>query len=502
LSRFKSNLIANFAGAGWSALLGLVCTPLYIRFMGIEAYGLVGFYIMLQTSLLVLDMGLSPTMNREMARYSVQPDKAGEIRDFVLTLGTCSWGMGLMIGATLVATAPLIAAHWIKASAIPGSEVRSAVSMMGILVALQWPISSFQGGLMGLQRQVLVNGLRIAMITLGHGGALLILWRISPAVTAYFGWQILVSAVQAILSMAILWRRLPLSDQPPRFRPVMIRSVWRFAAGMSGITVSALLLTQLDKVILSKMLSLEMFGYYTLAGVVSGGLYVLISPVFNATFPKFSALAAAGDEDGTRRLYHQSTQLMAVLVLPVAILVALFSFDLVLLWIGNVGTARHVSPIISTLIVGTALNGLMNPPFALQLANGWTQIGNRINAFLIVLLVPATVYLTNRYGAIGGASVWVILNSVYIGIGIPLTHRRLLKGEASLWLKSVALPLIATTLVVGAGRIVIGSPLAPLVAICALPLLLACALAAAVLVAPQIRTILFAQIASHIAPGR
>ncbi len=66
----KRNIIANFAGQGWAALMALAFVPLYIKFLGIEAYGLIGFFAMLQGAFQILDFGLSQTMNREMARYS------------------------------------------------------------------------------------------------------------------------------------------------------------------------------------------------------------------------------------------------------------------------------------------------------------------------------------------------------------------------------------------------------------------------------------------------
>ena len=49
--------------------------PFYIKLLGIEAYGLVGFYVTLLAALQVLDLGISPTINREMARHSVRPDR-------------------------------------------------------------------------------------------------------------------------------------------------------------------------------------------------------------------------------------------------------------------------------------------------------------------------------------------------------------------------------------------------------------------------------------------
>ena len=53
---------------------------------------------MLQAVLQVLDLGMGPTMNREMARYSVQPDKAEEARDFARTLEAGYWVIGASAG--------------------------------------------------------------------------------------------------------------------------------------------------------------------------------------------------------------------------------------------------------------------------------------------------------------------------------------------------------------------------------------------------------------------
>src|SRR5882724_11477490 len=118
MSRLAVNVVANLVGQGWSVLLSLVVVPLYLRLLGIEAYGLIGFYVMLQGLAQVLDLGLSPTMNREMARY---------------------WAIGIGIGTGLVLAAPFIARHWLQASVISEGDVRQALMLMGLLVALQWP---------------------------------------------------------------------------------------------------------------------------------------------------------------------------------------------------------------------------------------------------------------------------------------------------------------------------------------------------------------------------
>jgi O-antigen/teichoic acid export membrane protein len=463
MSRVKTNFFANLAGSGWTALIGLACTPLYIRFMGMEAYGLIGFYFMLQGVIQILDLGLSPTMNREMARYSVLPGKAGEARDFVRTLEVGYWAVGIVIGGAIYFAAPHIATHWIKAGDIPVSEVRRAVAIMGVLAALQWPLSLYQGGLLGLQRQVLLNGISIATATLGGGGALLALWLVSPTISVFFAWQIVIALLQTTVTTIALWRCLPASVNPPHFESGLLRGTWRFAAGMGGITLTALILTQLDKVILSKLLDLKTFGYYVLAGVVANGIStVLVTPMFNTVFPRFSALVAAKDEKRLTEMYHGSTQIMAVLILPVAAVLAFFSQEVMMLWTQNAEVTRNTAPIVSILVAGTALNGMMNLPYALQLAHGWTRLAFTITTAYIFALGPAIVFLTIHYGAIGAASSWAALNVIHVAVMIPLTHRRLLTGESWRWyIEDFGLPLLGTLVVCTVGRTVLAGPMGP-----------------------------------------
>ena len=481
-------MAANFVGSIWQTLMLLIFIPLYIKFMGIESWGIVGFYLMLQGVLQILDFGLSPTMNREMARYSAMPEKAAEARDLVRTLEVGYWGIGIAIGAVILSAAPLIATHWIKGSAIPTGVVQQAVMSMGVLFALQWPFTFYQGGLLGLQKQVLLNGLNVAVGSFRGVGAVLVLWLLSPTITAFFTWQIVASATQVILITFFLWRSLPPSGRVPRFDPGLIRNIRRFATGMSGIAFSALILTQLDKVILSHLLSLKMFGYYTLAGVVAGCLLVIITPVFNTIFPRFSVLATMRDEESLKRLYHISAQFLAVLILPVAAVVSLFSFDILLLWTGNAETAQNTAPIASVLVIGTALNGLMNPPYVLQLAYGLTGIGLSISTFLVIIVIPAIFFMTTRYGVVGAAMVWVASQTIYMLIGVPLTHKYLLRGQMRRWFtEDVGLPLAGALFVVGLGRWLIVSPMTPMVAFASLSVVLLGSLAAAFLAAPQTR---------------
>ena len=495
MSQIKRNLIANFVGRGWAALMGIAFIPLYIKFMGIESYGLVGFFTTLQAVFALLDLGLTTTLNREIARYSALAERSQDMRDLVRTLETIYWGLAFSIGAMVLMLSPFIAQGWVKAGALSVGVVEKSVLLMGLALAFQWPLGFYSGGLLGLQRQVLFNILNAVWYTLRFAGGALALWLISPTILVFFEWQILVSAVSTGLMAAALWRSLPASHERARFRVSIWHSVWRFAAGISGISVTVLLLTQLDKIILSKMLSLELFGYYTLAWTVSNGLTTLTGSVFTVVFPIFSRQVALADMEGLKQLYHRSCQLMSVLILPVAILVALFAPEILAIWIQNPVTVANTHFLVSLLIIGTALNGLMTLPYGLQLAHGWTSLAFYTNVTSVIILIPLLVFVSLRYGALGAAAVWIALNGGYVLIQLQIMHWQLLKGEQWRWyFEDVGLPMVAAFSVIGMGRLLIHT-LTPLpIAMVSLIFLYAFALTSAALAAPQIRFWVFGKI--------
>ena len=215
-------------------------------------------------------------------------------------------------------------------------------------------------------------------------------------------------------------------------------------------TFLAILLTQVDKVLLSKLISLEAFGSYTLAGTVVTMIGMLIAPITQAFYPRFTELVANGEHQELIRAYHCSSQLVTVLAAPVALMLIYFGENLLALWTGNALLANEVAPLLALLAAGTLLNGLMHIPYMLQLAHGWSSLAARVNLVAVAILVPAILWVTPRYGVIGAAWVWVLLNAGYVLIGIHFMYRYLLPGEKWTWYWSdTARPILAATLATG-----------------------------------------------------
>ena len=80
MSTVKNNVIFNYVGRIYASLVGILIFPLYLRHLGAEGYGLVGFFTLLQGGMQLLDLGLSPTLSREVARLRTLPSQAAQLR--------------------------------------------------------------------------------------------------------------------------------------------------------------------------------------------------------------------------------------------------------------------------------------------------------------------------------------------------------------------------------------------------------------------------------------
>jgi len=408
----------------------------------------------------VLDLGMSNTVNREMARLSALEGYQQQMRNLVRTLEIIYWGVAVSAGIIVAALSPLIAHHWVKPEQLSPKIIEQAFLMMGLALTLQMPVGFYSGGLMGLQKQVLLNFVIIIISTLKGVGGILILWFVWPTIQAYFLWQIVVSVINILLLNMFLKRRLSFAGNKAVFQKQLLKDIWRFSAGMSGITILSLILTQTDKIVLSRVLSLEMFGYYALASMVAMALYNVFTPVFSSIYPRFTQLVSINDLDELKRLYHESCQFVSVLVLPVAFIVALFSYEILLLWTQDPIKAKQTHLLASILICGTAFNGIMHLPVALQLAFGWTSLSILKNVVAVILVVPSIIYLAVYHGAVGVSCVWLGLNLGYFFLEIPVMHLRLLRKEKWKWyLQDVCVPFLVCLFIAGFGRILVKGPM-------------------------------------------
>ena len=442
----KRNLIANYLGQGWSALMGLAFIPLYIKYLGIESYGLIGLFGVLQAWLGLLDMGMTPTLNREMARFTGGTHSATSIRDLLRSIEIIALGIAMLVGLGIWAASGWLASDWLHAENLPIDTVAQAFSIMGAVTALRFVEGIYRSCIIGLQRQVLFNTINSALATLRGFGAVGILMWVSPTIEAFFIWQGLISLLTLGVLASVTYNALPKAERGGEFSMPALRGIGRFAGGMMGITFLSLLLMQTDKLLLSKLLSLKEFGYYTLASIAAGALNMIVGPIGQAWLPRLSELHATKQQALLIEKYHQGAQLVSICMGSATVVMMVFAATILQLWTQDSALARQSATLLSTLALGNLLNGLMHIPYYLQLAHGWTRLTTRINIISIMFIIPAILWAVPLYGAVGAAWVWVSLNVSYVLVGVHFMYYKIFIREKWRWyIYDIAFPMIGAT---------------------------------------------------------
>jgi O-antigen/teichoic acid export membrane protein len=497
ISLLQLNIIANLLGNGWCAIMSIATIPIYIYFMGIESYGLIGIYVTLTTLSTVLDMGISTTTNREITRLTSIPDKRQEAINLVRSMEGLNWTIAAFIGVLIISLSYLISHYWIQPGQLTPQTVQNVIVLMGFSLVFQWPFSFYSGGLAGLQKFVLLNSVTSLMATVRSVGAILILWLVSPTIQAFFIWQIAVNIMQSIALALALRRNLPDTGMPAVFRFHLLKNVWRFAAGMGGITVVSLIMSQMDKFILSKLLSLETFGYYTLAGVAATSLSRLIGPLVTAIFPRFTQLITLDDTERLKRTYHSGCQMMSLLLMPFTFLMAFFSQEIVLLWTQNPMIAGNTYHLVSFLAIGTMFNGLAHVPLSLQYAYGRTRMVFYTTAGMTIVMIPAILWATRYFGVIGATLVLMVINMIYAVLITELIHHYHFREERREWyIKDVGTPLLVAMTLTGIGRLLIYGDMPAVWLVVSLSIIVAGTICAVTYSLPIPRTWIMGQIAT------
>lgn len=444
ISIVHRNLISNYIAQGWTAFLNLAMIPLYLNLLGLESYGLIGIFSVVQACFVALDAGMTPTLNREISRFKAGIYNSKSINDLVFSIEIVCWCILAVIVALGFLGANSIANYWIGENSLSQSTVVNALRLIFIVAALRVMEGVYKGAILGMQKQVFVSTSTAALATLRAFGAYLVLDWFSASIQLFFIWQIIISLFSVGIYAGSSHRLLP--KIKGSFNWEILSKIKGFAGAVSGTSILSIGLSQIDKIILVRLLSLELFAGYTIAVTIANSIFQLVNPIVQAYYPRLTELIAQENHEGLVNDYHLSTQLLAAAVMPVALVIIVMSQQILYLWTSNSSLSISMAPVLSLFTMGCLFNAILHMPYTLQLSFGWPSFSLGVNIFSLIFYIPILIFLTYKYGAVGAALTWAILNLSLILISIPLMHKRLLPKELGRWYwEDILVPLMTVT---------------------------------------------------------
>lgn len=447
-----SNISASYASQLYTALIGIVLVPVYLQHMGSEAYGVVGFFAMLQAWFNLLDLGLTPTMARESARYHGGAISALAYRRLHRSLSLVFVTIAVCGGVGLLALAGVVTTYWLNVGQLPPADVVSAIQVMAVCIALRWMGGLYRGIVTGAERLVWLGGFNALIATLRFVGVLATMWLWGFTLAVFFWHQLSVAALELaglLMKGHGLLPRLDSLSEPVGWSFKPVQPLLRFSLTIAFTSSVWVLVTQTDKLILSGILPLAEYGYFTLAVLVAGGITVITSPVSTVIMPRMARLHAEGKHQELTHLYNQASQFVSVVAGSVAATLVVCAEPLLYAWTGSREVTEAAAPILRLYAIGNGLLALGAFPYYLQYARGnlrYHLIGNLV---LTVVLIPAIIVAATRSAGIGAGWAWVVMNAVYLLVWVGYVHSKLQPGLHWGWLMRSVFGILLPAVAVG-----------------------------------------------------
>jgi O-antigen/teichoic acid export membrane protein len=271
-----------------------------------------------------------------------------------------------------------------------------------------------------------------------------------PRIEIFFIWQLIAIVGETIAMRMLLARTIGSSIFSTRFSWTVLRSRAKLSL---SIAISALFwasMTQIDKLILSKVLPLAQFSVFSLATLLAGGIMLVTNPIQQAFIPRLNAESFNGGEQ-LFQTYVLATEVTSVAVIPVATIFFFVPGAVFRLWSESVPATQEALLTLQFYAIGNACWAIASIQYFVQYAKGDLSLHLKGTLGFIALSIPALLYAGTRFGVVGVASVWLGLNAVFLFGWVAVVHRIFLAGINGYWYRGV---LSRVAAVIPAGLII------------------------------------------------
>lgn len=425
--------------------------PLYLRYMGAETYGLLGFFTMLQAWFNLLDLGLTPTISREAARLKAGVLSTLEFKQLFRGLSLIFMVLAIVGGTSIFLLSPYIANDWLKAEVLSHAQVALAIQIMGACVALRWMGGLYRGVISGVEEQVWLGAFNVVITTFRFIIVLPVMWYFGYTAQTFFFYQLGV----AVLEILGLWYKswLIISNykydgQPVGWSIKPVKAVLQFSMTIAFTSSVWVFATQTDKLLLSKLLPLNEYGFFTLAVLVASVVMVISGPISSAIMPRMANLYSQGKADEVIDVYRKSTQLVSLLAGVVTLTLVCAGGQLLYAWTGGAQLQDNTALILKLYALGNGFLAIGAFPYYMQYARGNLHYHLKGNVIMIATILPATYFAASHYGAVGAGWVWLLTNLLFVIFWVAYVHRKLIPGIHLGWLFGDVLKVLAPGVVV------------------------------------------------------
>ena len=394
--------------------LGIVLLPFTIRHLGASEYGLWMLVASLTYYFQLLDLGYGSGLVRHVADADARGDAAG-VNAVLSTFAVVYAALGLLAAAGIVGLVFWAVPHFPNLSAPEIRRGQLILAIMGIRMALGFPMTVFGAVTTARQRFALNNTVAIA-VALVNG---LVTYLVLASGHGLVGLVIGTTTVGLASYAAYAWtaRRVfpELRIRPSSFDRALVRDVTAFSIYMLIIDVAVQIGFNLDNVVIGAALGTSTVAIYAVILRIAEYQRQLACQVNGFLFPLAVRFGAGGRASALESMLVEGTRIALILVTGVTICVIGFADPLIARWMGP-GFEAGVVPLYVLAVAGVVLVG-QGPLGNILLGTGRHRLVAYVSLGEAIANLALSVILVRRFGMLGvaiGTAVPVVLANLFI----------------------------------------------------------------------------------------
>jgi O-antigen/teichoic acid export membrane protein len=438
------NTIYNLIGLGLPVIVAVAATPLLIRELGTERFGILSLAWVVIGYASLFDLGLGRALTQSVAERlgAGQNSEIPAVIRMSLVFISALGAVGMLV--------VLILTPWLVNTAlrIPMSlqvETRYSFCLLALSIPFVVNTAALRGILEAYQRFGVVNALRIPMGLFTYLGPLLALT---------FSDSLIAVMVALLIGRIIAWAiHLLLCRQYIRAASHNSSPAWvelRHLLGLGGwMTISNIvgpIMTSLDRFLIGALVSVTAVAYYATPYQAVTQLVIVPAALVGVLFPAFAA-SSAQDYRRTSVLYDRAIKCVLIALWFLSMVIMTLASEGLRAWVGT-EFAQNSTSVLRILTVGVLANGLALVPFALIQGVGRPDLTAKLHLIELPAYLIALWGLTRTYGIDGTAMAYTLRIAVDTILLFVLASRFLSDGAiiARRTAKGVTLVLLVLAL--------------------------------------------------------
>lgn len=444
----RHRLVANYGSQAIVAASNILVVPLFWGLIGAEGYGLVSFFGLMQSWFQLLDLGLGQTLAREATRYRGGALDSRSFSGLLRASEFLFWIVGLLASVSVIVLSKWLSQSWLRAPPGTGDTVVLSIRIMAAIAAARWVATLYRSVLQGLEEQFKLSGLASLVAILRTFGVLLILKTFGATIEIFFIIQLIIAAAELLVLIA--WARRAAPPQVENAGPLTLKPLLGIAGFSASVAFSSAVwffLSQADKLVLSRIMTLSEFGAFSLSVVVAGLVHLMAGPLGQVVLPRLTALYSAGNAPEFTVLYHRATRIVSIMVFPVSVAMAAAAEVVLYVWSGDQALSHSGAGVFRFYVLGNALLSLSSFQYYLQYAKGDLRLNLVANVAFLLVFFPILVLLVREFGVLGAGWGWFGQAAFYLLVWSLVVHARSGLILHWKWLgRDIGLPLLVSVI--------------------------------------------------------